>query len=85
MAWLAPAQMSWFAAELVYFWMMISCGLIVLIPGALRLGVAFALTAGGIVVASIWLPVASPLGRVPSVLLLKIVAGHMIGPEASSQ
>ena len=82
-AWLAPNQVSWTWALLLYAWMLVGCGAVLVTPRAERLAIAFALTAIGVVTLSAWIPVGSPLGWVSCVLLLKVLAGHMIGPEAS--
>jgi hypothetical protein len=84
LAWLAPDQVNWTWALLLYLWMLVSCGVLLLVPRPVRLAIAFALTATGVVVSSRWVPVASPLGWVSCVLLLKVLAGHMVGPEAVS-
>jgi hypothetical protein len=81
LAWLAPSALPWRAAIGLYCWMMASCLVVLLAPFPLRKAVAFALTALGTVFFGIRVPIASPLGWVAIVLLLKIVAGHMIGPE----
>ncbi|OQW45775.1 MAG: hypothetical protein A4S16_12315 [Proteobacteria bacterium SG_bin6] len=80
-AWLAPAAMPWPAAIALYCWMLASCVVILFFPVILRRAVAFALTALGTVLFGIWVPIASPLGWTALVLLLKIVGGHMIGPD----
>jgi hypothetical protein len=80
-AWLAPAAMPWPAAIALYCWMLVSCIVVLLFPLILGRAVAFALTALGTVLFGMWVPIASPLGWAALVLLLKIVAGHMIGPD----
>lgn len=80
LAWLAPQQMPWLAAALLYAVMLAGSVLVLIMPRAIRLGVAYTVVACGTVVIARYLPLASPLGWVPLVLLLKIVAGHIIGP-----
>ena len=80
-AWLVPKEMPWQAAIGLYVWMMIGCVLVLIVPAAIQRALAFALTALGTIGFAAIVPTASPLGWTAIVLLLKILAGHMIGPD----
>jgi len=72
-----PPQIGWLA----YAWLVGGAATVIAMPPRLRLAASFALTAiGTVLIARLW-PITGAIGWMPLILFLKILAGHLIGPD----
>ncbi|OYY89961.1 MAG: hypothetical protein B7Y45_09560 [Sphingomonas sp. 28-66-16] len=80
MALLVPEAMPLQAAWLGYAWMIGGAAALIAIPARWRLAAAFVLTLAGTTLMARLVPLDSAVGWMPLALMLKILAGHLIGP-----
>ncbi|MBY0304966.1 MAG: hypothetical protein K2W86_07445 [Sphingomonas sp.] len=81
LALIVPEAMPMLAGLLGYIWLLGGVTILLAAPHRFRLAIAFMITAVGTVLLARLLPVASALGWMPLALYLKILAGHVIGPD----
>ncbi|MBX9730792.1 MAG: hypothetical protein K2X59_05640 [Sphingomonas sp.] len=81
LALIVPEAMPMLAGVLGYIWLIGGVTILLAVPQRYRLAIALMITAIGTVLLARLLPVASALGWMPLALYLKILAGHVIGPD----
>jgi hypothetical protein len=70
-------------ALLVYGLMLAGAGLVIASPLRMKSAVALLFSAAAIAVCGLWIPIASPLGWLPAVLYLNLLAAYLIPPPAT--
>ncbi|OYY70894.1 hypothetical protein [Sphingomonas sp. 28-63-12] len=83
LALIVPGAMPLGAALLGYIWLLGGVTALLAVPHRQRLAVALAFTALGTVLLGRLVPIDSALGWMPLALYLKILAGHLIGPDTA--
>ncbi len=81
MALVLPNMMPWRVAWLGYAWLVGGTAILLAVPMRWRLAAGLALTAIGTVLIARLLPIDGALGWMPLALFVKILAGHLIGPD----
>ncbi len=69
------------AALIVYGLLLLGAGLMLVIPSRLRGAVALLFSAIAIAFCSIWLPLESPVGWLPTALYLKVLVAYLVPPD----
>lgn len=78
-----PDAMPQGAAWMGYCWLVGGAFVLLAVPDRLRLGLATLLTLVGTVLIAHLVPLDGPIGWMPMALMLKLLVGHMVGPEES--
>lgn len=76
-----PDAIGMLAAWLGYLWLVGGATALLAVPDRLRLGVAICLTLLGTVLLARLIPLTGAIGWMPLALMLKLLVGHMVGPE----